>query len=669
MLVTVENGVAVKIEGAPDHPTTQGVLCTKVARYLERTYSPDRLLYPMQRVGKKGEGKFTRISWDDALATITSKLQEIARDDPQAILPYSYCGTMGYVQSSSMDRRFFHRLGASLLDRTICSTAGGVGYKATIGASIGTDMEQFQNAKLILIWGSNPIVSNLHLWTRVQEAKRRGAKLIAIDPWRSQTAEKCQQHLQLLPGSDGALALAIMHVLINEDLLDHDYIDKYTLGFEQLKARVQQYPPALAAQITGLNAEAIVTLAREYGSVKPAVIRLNYGLQRHAGGGMAVRNISCLPALIGAWRDPAGGVLLSSSGAYGVDTQALERPDLIWNAPRTINMSAIGDALLETRDPPIRAIVVYNSNPLAVAPESRKVTAGFAREDLFTVVLDHFQTDTADYADILLPATTQLEHYDVHKSYGHLYALANNPAIAPVGEAKPNSAIFRELAQRMDFTEDCFRDSDEDLASQAWLKEHPRMQGIEWAALKEKGWQRLSVPQSYAPFAQGDFPTPSGKCEFYSETLTKQGLDPLPTYIAPRESVQSNPLLAKKYPLAIISPPARNFLNSSFANVSSLVEMEKEPQLDIDAQDALPRGIRAGDWVRIFNDRGSFNARARVGDRARPGVVIAPSIWWRKLSPDGCNANEVTGQGVADMGNGAVFYDALVEVSLAATQA
>jgi anaerobic selenocysteine-containing dehydrogenase len=669
MLVTVENGVAVKIEGASDHPTTQGVLCTKVARYLERTYSPDRLLYPMRRVGKKGEGKFARISWDEALATITAKLQEIARDDPQAILPYSYCGTMGYVQSSSMDRRFFHRLGASLLDRTICSTAGGVGYRATIGASIGTDMEQFQNARLILIWGSNPIVSNLHLWTRVQEAKRRGAKLIAIDPWRSQTAEKCHQHLQPLPGSDGALALAMMHVLINEDLLDHDYIRKYTLGFEQLKARVQEYSPALGAQITGLPEDAIVTLAREYGSIKPAVIRLNYGLQRHAGGGMAVRNISCLPALTGAWRDPAGGVLLSSSGTYGVDTQALERPDLIWNDPRTINMSAIGDALLETRDPPIRAIVVYNSNPLAVAPESRKVTAGFAREDLFTVVLDHFQTDTADYADILLPATTQLEHYDVHKSYGHLYALANNPAIAPVGEAKPNSAIFRELAQRMGFTEDCFGDSDEDLAGQAWLKDHPRMQGIEWAELKERGWQRLSVAQSYAPFAEGGFPTPSGKCEFYSETLAREGLDPLPTYVPPRESVQSNPLLAERYPLAIISPPARNFLNSSFANVASLVAMEKEPQLDIDPQDALPRGIRAGHWVRIFNDRGSFIARARVGDRARPGVVIAPSIWWRKLSPDGHNANAVTGQGVADMGNGAVFYDALVEVELGSTHA
>jgi anaerobic selenocysteine-containing dehydrogenase len=666
MLITVEDAVAVRVQGAPDHPTTHGTLCTKVARYLERTYSTDRLLYPMKRIARKGEGKFARISWDEALDAIADRFKEIARDDPQAIVPYSYCGTMGFVQSSSMDRRFFHRLGASLLDRTICSTAGSAGYEATIGAKIGTDVEQFQNARLILIWGSNPIVSNLHLWTRVQEAKRRGAKLIAIDPWKSQTAEKCHEHLQLMPGTDAALALAMMHVLINEDLLDHDYIEKYTLGFDRLTERVRAYSPAKVARITGLSEEAIVRLAREYGTASPAAIRLNYGVQRHAGGGMAVRSITCLPALTGAWRDPAGGVLLSSSGTYGVDTEALERPDLIRNNPRTINMSAIGDALLEARDPPVRAILVYNSNPVAVAPESRKVVAGFSREDLFSVVVDHFQTDTADYADILLPATTQLEHYDVHKSYGHLYALANNPAIEPLGEAKSNSEIFRLLAQRMGFMEDCFRDSDEDIARQTWLKDDPRMRGIEWDALKERGWQRLALPQVYAPFAQGGFPTPSGKCEFYSESLARAGLDPLPTYIPPRESVQSNAELAAKYPLAIISPPARNFLNSSFANLPSFLKEEREPQLDIHPEDAAARGIREGDAVQIGNDRGSFAARARVGDRARPGVVVAPSVWWRKLSPDGRNANEVTAQGVADMGNGALFYDALVEVMLAA---
>ena len=661
MLVTVENGVAVKIQGAPDHPTTQGTLCTKVARYLDRTYSDQRLLYPMQRTGRKGEGKFKRISWETALDTIAAKFRDIAAVEPQSIVPYSYAGTMGFVQSSSMDRRFFHRLGASLLDRTICASAGAAGYKATIGSSMGTDMEQFVDARLILIWGSNPIVSNLHLWSRIQEAKRRGAKIIAIDPYRSQSAEKCHEHLALLPGTDAALALGLMHVLINEDLLDYDYIEKYTLGFDGLMARVHDYPPAKVAGITGLDEASIIRLAREYGTTKPAVIRLNYGMQRHAGGGMAVRTVACLPALVGAWRDPAGGALLSTSGTYGIDVNALERPDLIWNNPRTVNMSAIGDALLDA-DPPIRALCVYNSNPVAVAPDSRKVIEGFARENLFTVVLEQFQTDTADYADIVLPATTQLEHYDVHKSYGHLYALANNPAIAPVGEAKPNSEVFRLLATRMGFTEDCFKDSDEDVARQAWLTEHPRMQGINWETLKEKGWQRLSVPDRYAPFAEGNFPTPSGKCEFYSESLLKQGLDPLPTYIPPRESALSNPGLAKKYPLAILSPPARNFLNSSFANLPQFLAEEKEPHLDIHAEDAVPRGIHEGDKVRIFNDRGSFICAARITDRARPGVVVAPSVWWKKLSPDGCNANEVTGQGLTDMGGGATFYDVLVEV-------
>src|SRR5713101_1189976 len=375
LLVTVENGRAIKVEGAPDHPTTRGTLCTKVARYLDRTYASERVLHPLRRVGPKGIGRFERIGWDEALDTISARFKEIAAspDGPQAILPYSYAGTMGLLQYCSMDRRFFHKLGASLLDRTICSTAGKAGYVATIGASIGTDLEQFENARLILIWGSNPIVSNLHLWSRVQEAKRRGAKLIAIDPYRSLTAEKCHEHLALLPGTDAALALGIMNVLIEEDLLDRDYIERYTLGFGALKERAREYPPSRVAALTGLSEGQVVGLARDYGTIKPAVIRLNYGMQRHAGGGMAVRSVACLPALVGAWRDPAGGALLSSSGAYPVDHQALERPDLIWNAPRTINMSTIGDALLDADDPPIRALFVYNSNPVAVAPESAKV--------------------------------------------------------------------------------------------------------------------------------------------------------------------------------------------------------------------------------------------------------------------------------------------------------
>lgn len=673
MLVTVEDGRAVKIQGADDHPTTNGFLCTKVNRYLERTYSPQRVLYPMKRVGEKGKGVFARISWGEAIETIAAKFRAVADEyGPQAILPYSYAGTMGLVQGQSMDRRFFHKLGASLLDRTICASAGAAGYRVTIGASIGTDIERFNEAKLILIWGSNPITSNVHLWPQVLEAKRKGAKVIAIDPYRSLTAEKCHEHIAPLPGTDGALALAMMHVIIKENLIDADYIEKYTLGFELLKERVLDYPPSRVAEITGVGEATIIKLAREYATTKPAAIRLNYGMQRHAGGGMAVRTIACLPALIGAWRDAAGGVLLSTSGTYPVNTDALERPDLIWNNPRTINMSAVGDALLgelrkpdstlEPLNPPVKAIYVYNSNPVAVAPDSGKVIAGFKREDLFTVVHEIFQTDTADYADIVLPATTQLEQFDIHKSYGHLYALVNNPAVAPLGEAKPNTEVFRLLAAKMGFDDDCFKEADEQIARQAFVWDHPRMQGVSFDEMKANGWQRLNVHARHAPFAEGNFPTPSGKCEFFSETLAKQGQDPLPTFIAPRESVQTAPQLARKYPLAIISPPAHNFLNSSFANLPSFVKAEKEPFLEIHPDDAGVRGIQSGDRVRVFNDRGSFTLKARVTDKARHGVIVALSVWWKKLSGDGCNANEVTSQELTDLGAAATFYDVLVEV-------
>ena len=668
LLVTVENGRAIKVEGAPDHPPTRGALCTKVARYLDRTYSGQRILHPLQRIGPKGSGRFERVSWERALETIAARFKSIAAspDGPQAILPYSYAGTMGLLQYGSMDRRFFHRLGASLLERTICATAGKAGYIATVGATVGTDLEQFENAKLIIIWGSNPVVSNLHLWTRVQEAKRRGAKLIAIDPYRSLTAEKCHVHLALLPGSDAALALGVMNVLVVEDLLDRDYIARYTLGFEALAERVREYPPQRVAQITGLSVEQIVALARDYGTIKPAAIRLNYGMQRHAGGGMAIRTAACLPALVGAWRHPAGGALLSSSGTYPVDTRALERPDLIRNNPRTINMSTIGDALLGAKDPAIRAIYVYNSNPVAVAPESAKVVEGFSRDDLFCVVHDVFLTDTADYADIVLPATTQLEHLDVHASYGHLYVQANNPAIAPLGEAKPNTEVFRLLAARMGFGEACFRESDEDMARRAFVSADPRARGLDWETLKTQGWRRLNVPEAYAPFAEGNFPTPSGKCELYSETLRAQGIDPLPTYIPPRESVASNPALARRFPLALISPPARNALNSTFANLPVFFETDRAPQLEIHPDDASARGIANGERVRVFNDRGSLALTARVTDRARRGVVVALSIWWRKLSPDRSNANMVTSQALTDMGHAATFYDVLVEVERAA---
>jgi anaerobic selenocysteine-containing dehydrogenase len=618
----------------------------------------------MKRVGAKGKGIFARITWDEALETIADRFKAIADspDGPQAILPYSYAGTMGLVQSASIDRRFFHRLGASLLERSICSAAGAAGYKVTIGGSVGTDMEQFQNARLILLWGANPVTSNVHLWPQLVEARRRGARLIAIDPYESLSAEKCDEHLAIIPGTDAALALGIMHLLFKEKLIDEDYCQRFTLGLELLQERAAEYPPERVAAITGLTVEQITKLARDYGTIEPAVIRVNYGLQRHAGGGMAVRTISCLPALIGAWRHPAGGILLSSSGTFGLNTAALERPDLMWNQPRTINMSAIGRALLEEQNPPIRALYVYNSNPVAIAPDSQQVIAGFSRSDLFTVVHEIFQTDTADYADILLPATTQLEHFDLHKAYGHLYLLANNPAIEPQGEALPNSEVFRRLAERMGFSDECLKDSDEEIARQAITGGHPALEGMSLDELKATGWRRLNVSDPFAPFANGNFLTPSGKCEFFSESLARQGMDPLPTYTPPRESRQTAPRLAERFPLAIISPPAHNFLNSSFANLPSFIHAEKEPMLEIHPEDAGSRGISTGDRVRVFNDRGEFEVKARVSEKARQGVVVALSVWWKKLTRDGHNANDVTSQCLTDLGAGATFYDALVEV-------
>jgi len=667
MLVTVEEQggrrIATKIAGDPDHPTTHGALCTKVARYLERVYHKDRLLHPLKRVGAKGKGQFEQVSWDEALDDIARRLTTIAAKDPQRIVPYSYAGTMGLVQGESMAGRFFHKLGASRLDRTICAQAGAEASNYTIGTRTGPAMEAFADSKLIIFWGANAIASNLHLWTFAQQAKRNGAKLIAIDPYRSLTAEKCHEHIALLPGTDGALALGLMHVFIREGWLDRDYIEKYTVGFDGLAAlATEKYSPERAAALTGLDAQQIEQLAHDYWHTRPAAIRLNYGMQRAHGGGNAVRAIMCLPALTGHWRSHAGGVLLSTSGVFNKNNDALQRPDLLAGRdPRTINMSTIGRDLHEA-DPPIEALIVYNSNPVAVAPDSKSVAAGFAREDLFTVVLEQFQTDTADYADYVLPATTQLEHVDVHSTYGHLYVLANNPSIAPQGQALPNTEIFRRIAARMGFTDECFKDSDDEIAAVAF-KKNGTTAGVEWQKLKTKGWQRLDLPTPYAPFAEGGFPTPSGKCELYSETLKGMGLNPLPDFIPPYESPLDGSALAKRYPLAMISPPARNFLNSTFVNVVSLRPAEGEPTLEIHPTDAAARGIADGGRVRVFNDRGSLELAVRVTDRARPGVVVALSVWWKKLARDGKNANELTHQRLTDIGRAPSFYDCLVEVA------
>ena len=656
--IAVEDGKAVAIRGG-DMPFTSGTLCTKVARYLDRTYAPSRILYPMKRIGAKGEGRFTRISWDEALDTIAMHFKAIAAENPEQILPVSYAGTMGMVSYAGMDRRFFHRLGASLLERTLCSSAGKAGMKITLGGSVGCDPEQAAQSKLILIWGSNPVISNLHFWSRCQEAKRNGARLIIIDPRRNETAVKCHQHIALYPGTDAALALAMMHVIIGEGLTDADYIAQHTLGFRELAQRVHEWTPVRAAAICGISADEIIKLAREYASTRPAMIRLNYGMQRHSGGGMATRTIACLPALVGAWRDAAGGVIMTTADFYGFNHRALEHPELIRGKPRTLNLAALGDALTAA-DPPVKAAFVYNNNPVAVCPDSRKVMAGFAREDLFTVVHEIFQTDTADYADILLPATTQLEHHDIHKSYGHMYVQASQPAIAPLGECKPNAEVFRLLAARMGFDDACLRDSDEDLCRQALDSGAPALDGITWDSLKARGWQRLNVPA--APFAKGGFPTPSGKCEFWSETAKAQGHDPLPDYTPPREGPTSNPAMAQRYPLAFISPPHRHFLNTSFANLNFALKDAGEPSLDIHPDDAASRGITDGAQVCVFNDRGDYIVRARITDSVRPGVVSAPSVWWKKLTSDGRNANEVTSQAIADMGGAATYYDCLVDV-------
>ncbi len=658
LLTTVENGVATRVQGNPAHAQTGGVLCAKVSKYPERTYHAERILSPLKRSGSKGSGQFTPVTWDEALADIAARLGAIAARDPQAIQPYSYAGTMGLVQGESMDRRFFHRLGASLLHRSICATAGGEGLVHTLGGKVGMKVEFFAESKLILIWGSNSIGSNLHFWRIAQQAKRDGAKLVCIDPRKSETAEKCHEHIQLLPGTDAALALALMHELITHDWLDHDYIARHTVGWEQLRERALQWSPERAAQVCGVPVEQIRQLARDYGTTQPAAIRLNYGMQRVHGGANAVRAVACLPALTGAWRHRAGGVLLSSSGSFPVDRAALQRPDLLaGRSPRTINMVTIGDDLLREASPAfgpkIEALVIYNSNPVAVAPESGKVVQGFAREDLFTVVLEHFQTDTADYADYVLPATTQLEHWDVHVAYGHTDVLLNQPAIAPLGQARSNTQIFRDLAARMGFTEPCFQESDEQLCRQAYGDK------VDFNRLLEQGFAPLGGPE--APFAEGGFPTPSGQCEFFSERLAAQGLDGLPGHVPNHEAMGSS----TQYPLAMISPPARNFLNSTFVNVKSLRDIEGRPLLEIHPQDAIARGIQDGSVVRVFNDRGSYRCHAHVSERARPGVVNGLGIWWRKLGLDGSNVNQLTSQALTDLGQGPTFYDCVVQVEAA----
>src|SRR5688572_8742344 len=666
--VTVQDGRAVGLRGDPAHPFTRGTLCAKVNHFIERAQSPERLLHPLRRTGPKGSGQFERVGWDEALDQIASRLKDIvAGDGGTAILPYSYLGTQGVVQCNSMSQRFFHRLGATRLVRAICGGAGGAGVTATNGIAMGIMPEDIVHSRHIILWGTNTVVTNVHLWPFIREARQAGARIVVIDPAKTRTSEQADWHIRPRPGTDTALALGMMHVIVRDGLHDADYVERYTIGFEPLRKRLQDYPPERAAEITGVAASEIEALARAYVTTRPSVIRTLVGMEHHAHGGMTYRTIACLPALTGAWRDRGGGLLhmVSRLRMLALNMPSVEMPELEDTSLRSLNMVQAGRALTDvTLTPPIRAIVVYNSNPAATTPNQNLVLQGLRRDDLFTVVIEQFMTDTARHADYVLPATSQLEHLDLFWSWGQPYLTLNLPAIAPQGEALPNTEIFRRLASRMGFDDAYFRDSDEDIVRRTLVSTHPFADGITYEALKEKGWIRFKVPEDYRPYAEGQFPTASGKCEFYSEALALQGRDPLPGYTPAEESPHGSSPLLSRFPLALVTAKsALHFLNSSYANQPRHLRAEKEPLADIHPTDASTRSIIDGDLVRVFNDRGALTLRARVGERVIPGMVAVPSGWWASLSPGGSSANALTADGLSDIGGGGDFHDTLVEVT------
>ncbi len=665
MLVTVKNGVAVELRGDPDHHFTRGFLCQKMARYLERVYSPDRLLQPLRRVGRKGEGRFEPITWDDALAEITDRFAAIANSaaGPQAILPYSYCGTMGKLQSSSLDRRFFHRLGASNLDRSICASAGAAGYEYTMGRGrLGADPMAVPKCKFIVNWGSNTVNTNSHLWSLMIEARKAGATIVTIDPYRSPTASRSDWHIQPRPGTDAALALGLLHVIWRDGIEDADYLERGTVGAQALRERVtNEYGPEKVASITGVDVQTIEKLAHRLAREQPSLIRLNYGMQRHHGGGMAVRTIACIPAVIGSWRHHGGGILLSTSGTYDFAMGKLTRPDLAPPGTRLVNMNQLGEALAgELPGPPVQALYVYNSNPAAVAPNQEKVIKGLKRDDLFVVVHELYATDTVDYADLVLPATSQLEQVDIHGSYGHHDVMLNLPAIPPRGECRPNNDVFRELARRLGFEAKLFPD-DETLIREV-LSGGETLEGVTLERLQEQGYVRLNIPEEFVPFAAGVFPTPSGKCELYSERMLADGFDPLPAYTPPLEDPLTRPDLAGRFPLQLVSPPRPQFLNSTFANSPRHRTSAGDPEIELSVEDAENRGLTVGQWAEVFNDRGRFLARVSTSGNVRPGVAVATGLYWNKLTRGAANVNGTTSSALTDMGGGATFFDNLVEV-------
>jgi anaerobic selenocysteine-containing dehydrogenase len=661
-LITVRDGRAVQIEGDPSHPHTKGFLCVKVREYLSLVYHPDRILHPLKRVGAKGEGRFKRIAWAEALDTIALRWTEICTSfGPEAILPYSYSGTLGVVHNESLDRRFFNRLGASELDRTICSSAGTAGVRYTVGARLSADPETIPLARLVLIWGANPASTHPHFIPLLQQARRNGALVVLIDPRRTLTANHADWMLPIFPGTDAALALGMMHTLARDGLVDLAFLEKSTLGYRALRQRISEYSPTRVSAITRLPVADVERLGHLYGTTKPSLIRLGYGPQRHQGGGMAHRTIACLPALAGQYGTAGGGLIFSTSDWARFNTGALQRPDLRSRAARTINMVQLGRALLQA-EPPVRSLYVYNSNPAVVAPDQNAVLKGLRRDDLFTVVHDVLPTDTTDYADIVLPATTQLERMDLHKAYGTLFLGLNQPAITSLGEARSNTEVFRLLARAMGFQESCLYDSDEDLVRTALSSGDPALQGITLESLRETGWARLSIPAPAVPFADGRFPTPSGKVELDSDAMSAAGLDSLPAFTPEAESPDGDPALGARFPLYLITPGAHHFLNSSFASVPKLVSAEGQPTLLINPADAAGRSIADWDRVEVYNDRGKCVLRAAVSNDVPPGVVSTSTLWWNKLSAGGSGVNALVSDGLTDMGGGPLFYNTMVEV-------
>lgn len=664
-----EAGAPARIQGDPDHPYTRGWLCAKVNRYLEFALHSERLRTPLRRTGRKREGRFEPISWDEALGEILDRWKALIRDHgPESILPYSYSGTLGYVQSQVCNARLWTRMGASALERTICSVAGTEAVRVTVGGSFGTDPESVVESRLVLLWGTNPASTHPHFVPWLDEARRRGARVVLIDPHRSLTATRADLHLRPRPGSDAAIAMAMAHVLFAESLADEEWARNHTTGLAAFRERAAGCTPAVAAEVSGLPEEAIVTLAREYGTTRPALIRTSMGLQRHSNGGNTIRALACLPALVGDYGKPGGGLLYSTSGYWPYPAAAICPPELQQNSPvsrpRSFNMNRLGPALLEA-DPPVRSLFVFNSNPAAVAPNSARVLAGLAREDLFTVVHELFLTDTARYADLVLPATSQLEHWDLHKAYGHLYLSLNRPVMPPLGLSRSNWEVMQSLARGMGYDEPCWEQSAEDLIREALQHGGEAVAGIDFERLLAEGTCRLNYPRPHVPFAGGRFPTPSGRVELFSSQLEAQGLDPLPHWEPDRESRQADPERAARYPLQLVSAASHEFLNSSFGNVAALRRLHGEPRVELHPDDASARAIRDGDLVTVGNDRGSFRARARVGDTVSPGACFTPTLWWPQHAPDGRGANWTTSDELADYAGGAVFHGNLVEVSRA----